>query len=188
MQKALDGKVKRVAVSARLTDTPSCVTAEGPITLEMEKILAQGPDGEHVKSDRVLELNAEHPVFKAVQKAFEEGDTGKGAPVRNGSVRPGADHRGSAHRRPRSLHPSRLQVHGLAGGNRARYQITSCQQRRVILRTRLFTFRAILHRLERKAGDTYPLPPIQLLQVRALPRSGRQSCRCAGRPSHEPSS
>ena len=77
MQKALDGKVKRVAVSARLTDTPSCVTAEGPITLEMEKILAQGPDGEHVKSDRVLELNAEHPVFKAVQKAFEDGDTAK---------------------------------------------------------------------------------------------------------------
>ena len=77
MQKALDGKVKRVAVSARLTDTPSCVTAEGPITLEMEKILAQGPDGEHVKSDRVLELNAEHPVFKAVQKAFEDGDTEK---------------------------------------------------------------------------------------------------------------
>ena len=77
MQKALDGKVKRVAVSARLADTPSCVTAEGPITLEMEKILAQGPDGEHVKSDRVLELNAEHPVFKAVQKAFEDGDTEK---------------------------------------------------------------------------------------------------------------
>ena len=77
MQKALEGKVKRVAVSARLTDTPSCVTAEGPITLEMEKILAQGPDGEHVKSDRVLELNAEHPVFKAVQKAFEDGDTEK---------------------------------------------------------------------------------------------------------------
>ena len=77
MQKALEGKVKRVAVSARLTDTPSCVTAEGPITLEMEKILAQGPDGDHVKSDRVLELNAEHPVFKAVQKAFEDGDTEK---------------------------------------------------------------------------------------------------------------
>jgi len=77
MQKALEGKVKRVAVSARLTDTPSCVTAEGPITLEMEKILGQGPDGEHVKSDRVLELNAQHPVFKAVQKAFEDGDTEK---------------------------------------------------------------------------------------------------------------
>ncbi|MEF2846089.1 MAG: molecular chaperone HtpG, partial [Eggerthellaceae bacterium] len=69
MKDALDGKVKRVAVSARLTDTPSCVTAEGPITLEMEKILGQGPDGEHIKSDRVLELNAQHPVFKALQKA-----------------------------------------------------------------------------------------------------------------------
>lgn len=77
MKDALDGKVKRVAVSARLTDTPSCVTAEGPITLEMEKILGQGPDGEHIKSDRVLELNAQHPVFKALQKAFEEKDDEK---------------------------------------------------------------------------------------------------------------
>lgn len=77
MKDALDGKVKRVAVSARLTDTPSCVTAEGPITLEMEKILGQGPDGEHIKSDRVLELNAQHPVFKALQKAFEAKDDEK---------------------------------------------------------------------------------------------------------------
>lgn len=77
MKEALDGKVKRVAVSSRLSDTPSCVTAEGPITLEMEKILATGPDGEQVKSDRVLELNAQHPVFKALQKAFEEKDDDK---------------------------------------------------------------------------------------------------------------
>ncbi|CDD75501.1 chaperone protein HtpG [Cryptobacterium sp. CAG:338] len=77
MKDALDGKVKRVAVSSRLSDTPSCVTAEGPITLEMEKILAAGPEGDQVKSDRVLELNAEHPVFKALQKAFEEKDDEK---------------------------------------------------------------------------------------------------------------
>lgn len=77
MKKALDGKVKRVAVSARLSDTPSCVTAEGPITLEMEKILAAGPDGDQVKSDRVLELNAQHPVFHALQAAYEAGDTEK---------------------------------------------------------------------------------------------------------------
>lgn len=77
MKDALDGKVKRVAVSSRLSDTPSCVTAEGPITLEMEKILAAGPEGDQVKSDRVLELNAQHPVFKALQKAFEEKDDDK---------------------------------------------------------------------------------------------------------------
>ena len=77
MKDALDGKVKRVAVSARLSDTPSCVTAEGPITLEMEKVLAAGPDGEQVKSDRILELNPQHPVFKALQKAFEEKDDDK---------------------------------------------------------------------------------------------------------------
>ena len=33
-----------------------------------------------------------------------------------------------------------------------------------------------------------PLPTIQLLRVRALPRSGHRSCRCASRPSRGPSS
>lgn len=40
MKEALGDKVEKVAVSARLTDAPACITTEGPLSLEMEKVLA----------------------------------------------------------------------------------------------------------------------------------------------------
>lgn len=74
---ALGEQVTKVAVSARLTDEPACITTEGPVSLEMEKILAQGPDGEDVKSQRVLEVNAKHPVFEVLKAAQASGDADK---------------------------------------------------------------------------------------------------------------
>ena len=57
---------------------PACITAEGPVSLEMEKILSQMPDmGEAPKSDRVLEVNAAHPVFTTLKAAQEAGDAEK---------------------------------------------------------------------------------------------------------------
>ena len=45
MKEALGDKVEIVAVSARLTDAPACITTEGPLSLEMEKVLQKGPEG-----------------------------------------------------------------------------------------------------------------------------------------------
>lgn len=77
MKDALGDAVSKVVVSARLSDTPACVTAEGPISLEMEKIMAMAPDGQNIKSDRVLEINAQHSIFKTLQEAQKENDTDK---------------------------------------------------------------------------------------------------------------
>lgn len=81
MKEALaDDAVSKVTVSARLTsadDAPSCVSAEGPVSLEMEKVLSAGPMPEDVKSQRVLEINAAHPVFAKLQAAQEAGDAEK---------------------------------------------------------------------------------------------------------------
>ena len=80
MKEALGDKVEKVAVSARLTDAPACITTEGPLSLEMEKVLARGPEadaGQAPKSQRVLELNAKHPVFSKLTAAQEAGDTEK---------------------------------------------------------------------------------------------------------------
>lgn len=80
MKDALGDKVEKVAVSARLTDAPACITTEGPLSLEMEKVLARGPEaemGEAPKSQRVLELNAKHPVFAKLVAAHEAHDTNK---------------------------------------------------------------------------------------------------------------
>ena len=80
MKDALGDKVEKVAVSARLTDAPACITTEGPLSLEMEKVLQKGPEGAPdgmPKSQRVLELNAKHPVFAKLVAAQKAGDADK---------------------------------------------------------------------------------------------------------------
>ena len=80
MKEALGDKVEKVAVSARLTDAPACITTEGPLSLEMEKVLQKGPEGTPdgmPKSQRVLELNAKHPVFAKLVAAQKAGDADK---------------------------------------------------------------------------------------------------------------
>lgn len=80
MKEALGDKVEKVAVSARLTDAPACITTEGPLSLEMEKVLARGPEAGAEgmpKTVRVLELNAKHPVFEKLVAAKEADDAEK---------------------------------------------------------------------------------------------------------------
>ncbi|SCJ11348.1 High temperature protein G [uncultured Clostridium sp.] len=68
MQKALEGKVKQVKLSSRLKSHPVCLSSDGPLSLEMEKVLNAMPTEEKVKADRILELNGEHPVFETLCK------------------------------------------------------------------------------------------------------------------------
>ena len=78
MKEALGDKVEKVAVSTRLTDAPACITASGPLSLEMEKILSAMPDAsDEMKTQRVLEVNAKHPVFEALKAAQDAGDADK---------------------------------------------------------------------------------------------------------------
>lgn len=77
MKDSLGERVSKVAVSTRLEDAPACITAEGPLSLEMEKILSQQPEGEGMRSERVLELNVNHPVFETLKAAQEAGDAEK---------------------------------------------------------------------------------------------------------------
>lgn len=80
MKEALAGQVEKVAVSTRLAadGAPAVITSEGPLSLEMEKVLAAGPEaGEAPKAVRVLEVNAKHPVFEKLRDAQEAGDEEK---------------------------------------------------------------------------------------------------------------
>ena len=83
MKDALGDKVEKVAVSSRLVredDAPACITTEGPLSLEMEKVLQRGPEADVEglpKTQRVLELNAKHPVFAKLSAAQKDGDADK---------------------------------------------------------------------------------------------------------------
>ena len=71
MKDVLSGKVKDVRVSKRLKTHPVCLSADGEISIEMEKVLQSMPDNQNIHADKVLEINVDHDVFKALQIAFD---------------------------------------------------------------------------------------------------------------------
>ena len=71
MRETLSNKVKAVKASKILKNHPVCLSAEGEVTIEMEKILSAMPNNEGVKAEKVLEINTNHDVFKAVKDAYE---------------------------------------------------------------------------------------------------------------------
>lgn len=70
MKNTLQDKVKRVQASKRLKSHPVCLSAEGEVSIEMEKVLNAMPNNQEVKADKVLEININHPVFQSLQTAF----------------------------------------------------------------------------------------------------------------------
>lgn len=77
MKEALDGSVSDVRASKRLKSHPVCLTAEGEVSIEMEKILNAMPNNQNVKANKVLEINADHDVFQSIKSAYEQGDKDK---------------------------------------------------------------------------------------------------------------
>ncbi|GGF79691.1 chaperone protein HtpG [Paenibacillus albidus] len=69
MKGILAGKVKDVKASKRLKTHPVCLSTEGELTIEMEKILKSMPNGQEVQADKVLEININHDVFQSLKKA-----------------------------------------------------------------------------------------------------------------------
>jgi molecular chaperone HtpG len=73
MKEKLAGKVKEVRVSKRLKSHPVCLTADGEISIEMEKVINAMPDNnQQVKAEKVLEINPTHEVFQTLKDAFEK--------------------------------------------------------------------------------------------------------------------
>ena len=72
MKELLSSRVKDVRASKRLKTHPVCLTADGEITIEMEKVLSAMPDNQNVKADKVLEINTSHEVFQSLKAAYEQ--------------------------------------------------------------------------------------------------------------------
>lgn len=74
LQEALNGKVTKVALSQRLKSHPVCLTSEGEISLEMEKVLNSMPTDQKIHAQRVLEINPDHEIFSKLKSISEGGD------------------------------------------------------------------------------------------------------------------
>ena len=71
MKEALGDKVKDVRVSGKLKSHPVCITTDGMISTEMEKVINAMPAQEKIKAQRVLEVNGEHPIFQRLQGLYQ---------------------------------------------------------------------------------------------------------------------
>jgi len=71
MKTILGDKVKEVKASKRLKNHPVCFSNEGELSIEMEKTLNAMPNSENIKAEKVLEINTNHEVFKALKDSFD---------------------------------------------------------------------------------------------------------------------
>lgn len=77
MKDILKDQVKDVRISKRLKSHPVCLTADGDISIEMEKTLNTMPNNQNIKADKILELNVNHEVFQSLKAALEQDDKEK---------------------------------------------------------------------------------------------------------------
>lgn len=72
LQEAIADKVKTVRLSKKLKTHPVCLSSDGSITIEMEKVLNAMPqnDGNKVKAEKALEINPNHPIFEKLKDLY----------------------------------------------------------------------------------------------------------------------
>ena len=73
MKEILGDKVGEVRFTGKLNNHPVCLTSEGGISLEMEKVLNSMPNATEnaVKAKLVLEINAGHPIAEKLKSLFD---------------------------------------------------------------------------------------------------------------------
>ncbi len=71
---SLAGEVEKVKLTCRLKSHAVCLTSEGDVSLEMEKVINGMPNagGQEIKAKKVLEINAEHEIFAKIKGLYAE--------------------------------------------------------------------------------------------------------------------
>lgn len=72
IEKNLAGKVKKVVLSNNLNDSLSCIVTENNgLSIQMEKVLSELEGKDFPKSEKILQLNPEHPIFKKLEASYK---------------------------------------------------------------------------------------------------------------------
>lgn len=74
MKESIGDSISAVRFTHKLKKHPVCLTSEGGISLEMEKVLNSMPNAEQnkVQAKLVLEINAEHPIAEKLKALYNE--------------------------------------------------------------------------------------------------------------------
>lgn len=71
MKKELGNEVSQIRFTNKLKKHPLCLTSEGNITVEMQKVINAMPTDEHIDAKLVLEINEEHPIAKKIEDLYK---------------------------------------------------------------------------------------------------------------------
>ncbi|NLX90621.1 MAG: molecular chaperone HtpG [Firmicutes bacterium] len=72
MKEILGDRVTDVRASKRLKNHAVCLSSDGEVTIEMEKVLKAMPYSKNIKAKKILEINVNHEVMEPIRKAFAE--------------------------------------------------------------------------------------------------------------------
>lgn len=72
MKEVLTDSVSKVQFTNRLKNHPVCLTTEGDISLEMEKVMNAMPTENKIKANTILEINKEHPIVKKLTTIYKK--------------------------------------------------------------------------------------------------------------------
>lgn len=76
MTDSIKDKVKEIKFTNNLKNHPVCLTSQGELSLEMEKIINSMPASEEkVKADIILEINNNHKISKKLKELYDNKDT-----------------------------------------------------------------------------------------------------------------
>lgn len=63
--------VQEVRFTHKLKDHPVCLSTEGEISTEMEKVLNQMPNSQNIKATMILEINETHPIAEKLKELYK---------------------------------------------------------------------------------------------------------------------
>ncbi len=72
MKDALGDSVTDVRFTNALKNHPACLTSEGMLSTEMEKVLNAMPNASGIKAETVLEVNSSHPIAEKLRSLDDE--------------------------------------------------------------------------------------------------------------------
>ena len=64
--------IKDVRFTNKLKNHPVCLTTEGNVSVEMEKVINAMPTDEHITAEKVLEINESHPIANKIKKLYKD--------------------------------------------------------------------------------------------------------------------
>ncbi len=70
LKDTLKDNVVDVRLTNKLSNHPVCLTTEGEISVEMQKVINAMPTDEHINASLVLEINSKHPIVEKLNTLF----------------------------------------------------------------------------------------------------------------------